>query len=316
MSLPTNRATLKEWCLRKLGQPVIRVNVDSQQLDERISEALDYFHSYHYDGIERIYVQHEVTATSLVFIAPIVGSYQKNEIIEGSISKARARVIEQADDNLSIKIKGLRGKFEQGENIVGLASNVSNELDEIILGDMDNGFVTLPENIINVKRVLPMKTQGNYLFDIKYHYALNTIPSLMGFDLIGFDMLNKHLSLLDHLLNPKASINFNQVTGRVFINMDWNAMVSPGDILVFEVQAVVNPEDYPKIFSDEWVRNYSVALIRQQWAQNMGKYRGIQLPGNVTLDAETMKREAEEEIRRLREELERKFMAPPKMLIG
>jgi hypothetical protein len=316
MTLPVNRTTLKEWCLRKLGQPVIRVNVDPQQVDDRICEAIDYFQSYHFDGIERLYVSHEITGTKISFTAPIVGLYTKNEIVEGQTSGAKARVVYQSDDNTFIIIHRTKGTFQDGESVLGLGSAVTATIDEIELGDADRGYIELPDGILSVKRTLPLKSGGNYLFDAKYHFALNTLPSLMGFDLISFDMFQKHLSLLDHLLTPKPGLNFNRVTNRLYINIDWNTDVTIGDLLILEVSAIVNPEDYPKIYGNEWVRNYSVALIRQQWAQNLGKYKSIQLLGNVTLDADTMKREAEEELSRLREELERKFTAPAKMLVG
>ena len=62
MAVPNTKATLKEYCLRALGEPVIDVNVDVDQCDDRIDEALQYFAQYHYDGIERMYLKHLITA--------------------------------------------------------------------------------------------------------------------------------------------------------------------------------------------------------------------------------------------------------------
>jgi hypothetical protein len=61
MSVPTSRATFKEYCLRKLGKPVIEINVDDDQVDDRIDEALKYFWDYHFDGAEKIYYRYVVT---------------------------------------------------------------------------------------------------------------------------------------------------------------------------------------------------------------------------------------------------------------
>jgi hypothetical protein len=61
MSVPTSRATFKEYCLRKLGKPVIEINVDDDQVDDRIDEALKYFWDYHFDGTEKIYYRYVVT---------------------------------------------------------------------------------------------------------------------------------------------------------------------------------------------------------------------------------------------------------------
>jgi hypothetical protein len=61
MSLPNDRASLKDWCLRQLGFPVIEINVDDDQVDDRIDEALQYFQQFHFDGVERWYTKHQVT---------------------------------------------------------------------------------------------------------------------------------------------------------------------------------------------------------------------------------------------------------------
>ena len=63
MSRPTSKATFKEHCLRRLGKPVIEINVDEDQLDDRVDEALDYYADYHFDGFEHTYYKHQVTDT-------------------------------------------------------------------------------------------------------------------------------------------------------------------------------------------------------------------------------------------------------------
>lgn len=61
----SSRQGLKEYCLRELGAPVVEINVDDDQLEDRIDEALEYWRQYHYDGIEKIYMKHQVTATDI-----------------------------------------------------------------------------------------------------------------------------------------------------------------------------------------------------------------------------------------------------------
>ena len=61
MAVPNSKATLKEYCLRALGKPVIEINVDEDQIDDRIDEALQYFSQYHYDGVERMYMKYQIT---------------------------------------------------------------------------------------------------------------------------------------------------------------------------------------------------------------------------------------------------------------
>jgi len=66
MAVPTNRASFIEYCLRKLGKPVIEINVDPDQVDDRIDEALRYFWDYHFDGSDKTYYKYQVTAQDKV----------------------------------------------------------------------------------------------------------------------------------------------------------------------------------------------------------------------------------------------------------
>ena len=65
MAKPQTRTQLKEYCLRQLGHPVVEVNVDDDQLEDRLDEAIQVYNDYHYDGSEKLYLKHQVTATDL-----------------------------------------------------------------------------------------------------------------------------------------------------------------------------------------------------------------------------------------------------------
>ena len=65
MATPTTKTTFKNYCLRSLGQPVIEINVDDDQLDDRVEEALQYFQEMHYNGVERVFLKHIMTAADL-----------------------------------------------------------------------------------------------------------------------------------------------------------------------------------------------------------------------------------------------------------
>jgi len=65
MAVPTSRSTFKEYCLRKLGKPVIEINVDDDQVEDRIDESLRYYWDYHFDGAERLYYPHLITSQNI-----------------------------------------------------------------------------------------------------------------------------------------------------------------------------------------------------------------------------------------------------------
>ena len=62
MAVPSSRETFKEFCLRRLGKPVIEINVDDDQVGDAIDTALNYYHDYHFDGSQRTFLKHEITA--------------------------------------------------------------------------------------------------------------------------------------------------------------------------------------------------------------------------------------------------------------
>lgn len=65
MALPTNREEFKEYCLRRLGKPVLDINVADNQIEDRIDDAIEFWKEYHYDGTEKVYYKHQITATDV-----------------------------------------------------------------------------------------------------------------------------------------------------------------------------------------------------------------------------------------------------------
>ena len=61
MAIPTTKDQFKEYCLRRLGKPVIEINVDDDQVDDRIDDALRYYWDYHFDGTDKVYYKHLIT---------------------------------------------------------------------------------------------------------------------------------------------------------------------------------------------------------------------------------------------------------------
>ena len=65
MATPNSRATLIDYCKRRLGDPVIEINVDEDQLEDRVDEALQYYQEFHSDATVRTYLKHLITATDV-----------------------------------------------------------------------------------------------------------------------------------------------------------------------------------------------------------------------------------------------------------
>ena len=65
MAEPPTRQALIDHCLRRLGKPVVDINLDDDQIEDRVDDALQYFAEYHYDGVERVYLKHQITQDNI-----------------------------------------------------------------------------------------------------------------------------------------------------------------------------------------------------------------------------------------------------------
>ena len=102
----TSRETLKQYCLRALGKPVIEINVEDDQVEDRIDEAIQYFAQYHYDGSERMYLKYQVTA---------------DDITRARSDETITTVTDTADSTVT-------ASFKEGKNYIPMPSNVMSVL--------------------------------------------------------------------------------------------------------------------------------------------------------------------------------------------
>ena len=91
---PASTTELKEYCLRKLGKPVIDVNIADEQMDDLIDESIHMFQEYHFDGTEVFYAKEQVAASTLTFASGATGTFSTEETITGGTSNATAKVHE------------------------------------------------------------------------------------------------------------------------------------------------------------------------------------------------------------------------------
>jgi hypothetical protein len=65
MATISSRPDFKNYCLRRLGFPVIELNLDDDQIEDRIDDAMQFFAQYHYDGVEQMYLPYIITANDI-----------------------------------------------------------------------------------------------------------------------------------------------------------------------------------------------------------------------------------------------------------
>ena len=251
MANPTSRATLIDYCKRKLGDPVIEINVDEDQLEDRVDEALQYYQEYHSDATLRTYLKHQVTST-----------------------------------------------------------------------DISNEYISLSSNIIFVSKLFPISSSFNSsfnFFDIKYQMMLNDIADLQNFagDLAYYEQMQQYLSLLDVKLNGHPQVQFQRKQNRLYIFGDFaDNDIKEGEYIVAEVYEIVEPSAHTSVFNDMWMKEYTTALIKQQWGSNLLKFEGMQLPGGVVLNGRQIFDDATTDIDKLRETIRMEHEMPPDFFVG
>jgi hypothetical protein len=124
-----------------------------------------------------------------------------------------------------------------------------------------------------------------------------------------------HLALLDLELNGHPQFRFNRRNSKLYLDMNWDSDVALGDFIVVECYRALDPAESTKVWDESWLKHYKTALFKKQWATNIKKFSGIQLPGGVTLDGDKLYDEAVGEIKDLEDSLQNKS-APLEFFLG
>lgn len=320
--MASSRQDFADYCLRNLGAPVLEINVDDTQLEDRIDEAIEYWRLYHHEGIEKVYLKQKLNASKLTITTNNGNLFGINDLITGQTSGATARVTKQSDGVVStgntIVIWNISGTFTNGEVVSnGTTSATLAATNAVTIGEFDLKYITLPDAVYGVTRMLPFAgTQtSKSMFDIQYQLRLNDLYDLTSTSIIYYKMVMGHLALLDLELNGKPMIDFNRLQGRLYPRINWGSDIIPGDYVVIECYRALDPTTFTKVWNEPWLKHYATALIKRQWATNLKKFSGIQLPGGVALDGQAMYDEAIQEIRDLESELLNKS-APLEFFLG
>lgn len=144
---------------------------------------------------------------------------------------------------------------------------------------------------------------------------MNDLYDLTSTSIIYYKQVMGHLALLDMELNGKPMFRFNRLQNRLTLDVNWDADIIPGAYVVVEAYRALDPDEFHRVWNENWFKHYATALIKKQWATNLKKFGGIQLPGGVVLDGQGMYQEATQEIKDLEDELQNKS-APLEFFMG
>jgi len=316
-----SRQDLIDYCLRRLGFPVIEINVDDDQISDRIDDAIQFWQEYHFDGTERAYVKRQLTGSTLNLTTGVAANFTVGETITGGTSGATAKVV--SGEGSALTIDNISGTFQSSEVIDGNLSAVlatSSSSNTFVKGDLENGYIPIGDNILGVTKMFKFGTvygaKSDGLFDVDYQFALNDMYNLLSADLTYYSMVKSHMNLLENIFVSDRQIRFNRKTNRLYIDTDMDRTFNVGDYVIVEAMALVDGADYAEVYDDMFLKKYATALIKRQWGENMKKFGGIQLPGGVTLNGDQIFQEAVAEINAVEEEMQLKYELPPSFMVG
>ena len=254
MAVIATRQGLIDYSLRRLGEPVIEINVDEDQIEDKVDDALQVYQEFHDDATIRIYYQHQMTAA-----------------------------------------------------------------------DVANKYVTIPSNILYVTKMFPVNNalvQSSNFFSFQYQFAMSDMANMTGAGGMGggmayLEQVGQFMSLIDMKINGLPLIDFSRRSNRIYIHSDIaDGQLIENEYIGFEVFQVVDPDVYGSIWNDMFMKDYTTALIKEQWGQNMSKFEGMQLPGGITISGRQILEEAKGEITELRERMRLEQEIPPEFFVG
>lgn len=321
MAIPTSREGLKQYCLRDLGAPVLEINVDDDQLEDRIDQVLDYWRLYHYEGIEQIYLKVQIKASRITLTTNNAASFGLEDHITGVSSGATATVTREnavASSGNTLLVKNVVGTFVAGETITsGAVTATLGSGTPCTLGEYDKKYVDIPDSVYGVQKVLSIgqASSSKNIFDLQYQLRLNDLYDLTSTSIIYFKTVMAHLALLDLELNGHTLYRFNRLQNRLYLDINWATDVQFGDYIIVQAYRALDPTEFSKVWNENWIKRYTSAQFKRQWGTNLKKFTGLQLPGGVTLDGDKLYAEAMNEIQLLEDELQNKS-APLEFFLG
>ena len=279
MAQPSTRGELIDYCKRKLGAPVLEINVADEQVEDIIDDAVQYFQERHFDGVYQTFMKYKIT---------------QDDIDRG---RAKSGGVGVTTTTATADIVGTSTTFSWEEN---------------------SNYLQVPPEILGVTKIFHFdgsNTITNNMFSVKYQLFLNDIYYWGSTELLSYAMTKTYLEDINFLLTTQKQIRFNKRQDRLYLDIDWSSL-TVGDFIVIDCFRLLDPSDYGRVWNDSFLKPYATALLKKQWAQNMLKFQGVKLPGGIELNGREMYEDAEKDLEKIRENMSNTYELPPYDMIG
>ena len=317
MAKPVTRQQFKTYCLRRLGFPVIDINVDDDQVEDRIDDSLQFFEDYHYDGTEKLYMKHQITQADIdrkwiycpdavTFVTGILPFDDSNSSINmfdlryqlrlhdlydfTSVSYVSYEITMQHIRTLNLLFSGTpQFRFNRKQNKIFLDIDWTRDLavGEYVIVEC---YRSLRPETVTLTGTVTTNTSSNTVIGT---------GTIFDQELVENDMIviNGQEKQVNEIKSPTEITLMNPVSA---------------DVTNGQIEITGNAD----VWNDRWLKRYATALIKYQWGSNLSKFAGIQMPGGVTLDGPRIMEEAKEEISKIEEDMYNMTSLPSEIFTG
>lgn len=192
MAKPSSRSQLKEYCLRKLGKPVIEINVDDDQIEDLIDDTIQLFNERVYDGVERVYLKYKITQEDI--------DNGRDRNITTSITDTNSG---DTPTTKTLNFEEGRGYLTVPDHIIGIQG----------IQPVANTYV-------------------NSMFGFRYQFFLNDFYNFYSYDILNLEMTMQYIETLEFLIEGKKPIRYNKVQNKLYLDLDWQRVAANDYILI------------------------------------------------------------------------------------
>jgi hypothetical protein len=168
MAQPSSRQELIDYCKRKLGAPVLEINVADEQIEDLVDDAVQFFQERHFDGVSQMFLKYQIT---------------QDDIDRGRAPNGNDPTAGISTNTATANIAGSSVTFNLQEN---------------------SNYLQVPPSVIGVTKVFHFdgtNTVTNNMFSVKYQLFLNDIYYWGSTELLTYAMVKTYLEDMDFLAN-------------------------------------------------------------------------------------------------------------------
>jgi hypothetical protein len=272
----TTRQEFIDYTLRTLGAPVVQINVDPQQVEDRLEEALRYMEERHFDFNQRALFSYQMQPQDIA----------RNYFDVSTFGPALGAQI-RTDSS------GATSYYPTGQDIVSIS--------KVYTADNQVGDY-----------MFDLRYQMTLFDFFGLYFNQSGYPSA---PMASYMEAMSYVKLINDVFNYPMSYTYTKTTQRLFLDTDYSNLAGKSYILI-EAYVKIDSDKFEKVWQDRLFQRYFAALVKKQWAQNLMKFAGVPLPGGAQLNAPAIMQDAVREITEIENTLLRNYELPVDPLIG